>query len=178
MAARPAAGRTSGFVHFFARTASHILIEEGTRSSFTLSSSSLFTLPSDINSKVPQQRQLSRHSNSISNLHSAFDISSRRLQQSIYIEVRERQPAASSSCSAARPQRFAGATLLNLRSVEHLALLHASITLRALLTILCRAQRVRSAAPHITLLLLRLRNPAAPSAFAPLHIRIILRALR
>ena len=36
-------------------------------------------------------------------------------------------------------------------------------------TILRRAERVRSAAPHITLLLLRLRSPAAPSALAPRH---------
>ena len=36
MAARSAAGRTRGFVHFFARSARHILVEEGTRSYLTL----------------------------------------------------------------------------------------------------------------------------------------------
>ena len=36
-------------------------------------------------------------------------------------------------------------------------------------TKLRRAERVRSAAARITLQLLRLRNPAAPSAFAPRH---------
>ena len=56
MAARPAAGRTQGFVHFFARSARHILVEEGTRSSFTLPSTSLFTSTCNLHSKVPQQQ--------------------------------------------------------------------------------------------------------------------------
>ena len=124
MAARPAAGRSRGFVHFFARSARHILVEKGTRSSFTLPSTSLFSSTSDINSKVPQQQQLPRHRNNISNLHSAFDISSRRSQQNIYIDVRERRPLRQrrACCSAARPHRFVGATLLNLRCVEHVSL--------------------------------------------------------
>ena len=110
MAARPAAGRTRGSVQFFARSASHILVEEGTRPSFTLPSTSLFSSTSDINPKVPQQQQLSRHINSIRNLHSAFDISSRRSQQNIYIDVQERRPLLlrRACCSAAHQHRFAG----------------------------------------------------------------------
>ena len=130
-----------------------------------------------------QQQQLSRHSNKISNLHSAFDISSRRSQQNIYIDVRERRPLRPrrACCSEARPHHFVGATP----------------------TKLCRAERVRPAAPRITLrfyetpprrtrsprgtpqwarntlrLRLRLRHPAAPSAFALRHPRITLRLLR
>ena len=40
---------------------------------------------------LPEQQQ-SRHCNNISNLHSALDISSRRSQQNIYIDVRDRRP--------------------------------------------------------------------------------------
>ena len=147
-------------------------------------------MTSNINSKVPQQQQLSQHRNSISNLHSGFDISSRRSRQYIYIDVRERRPLRPrrACCSAALLHYFAGATLLNLCLVEHVAPRHARITLWALRlrnstaqsaiaprhpTSLCnatptklrRAERVRSAAPRIALLLLRLRNTAAPSAF-------------
>ena len=105
---------------------------------FMLSPTSLFTSTRDI------------HRNNINNLHSAFNISSRRSQQNIYIDGRERRPlrpgprrASSVLC---RPHRFAGAAamLLNLSRVEHVAPRHARITLR----------------------LLRLRNPAALSAFA------------
>ena len=108
-----------------------------------LPSTSLFSSTSDIDSQVPQQQQLSRHHHNISNLYSAFDISSRRSQQNIYIYVRERRPLRPrrACCSAARPHRFAGAMPTILRPVE----------------------RVRSAAPRITLPLLRLRLSAAPS---------------
>ena len=44
MAARPAAGRTRETVHFFARSARRIQVEEGTRSSFSFPSTLLFTL--------------------------------------------------------------------------------------------------------------------------------------
>ena len=116
--------------HFFARSARHILVEEGTRSSFTLPSTSLFSSTYDINSNGTQRQQLSRHRNNVSSLHSAFDISSRRQQQNIYVDERERRPLhpRRACCSAARPHRFAGATLLNLRCVEHIALQHALIT--------------------------------------------------
>ena len=50
MAVRPAAGRRVDF--FFARSARHIMVDEGTRSSFTLPSTSLFTSTSDIKPKT------------------------------------------------------------------------------------------------------------------------------
>ena len=81
MAARPAAERTRGFVHFFARSARHILVEGGTRSSFPLPSTSLFTLQfkSAPTTTLPrlgrstQVRYISRHSSSIR--HILLDIS-------------------------------------------------------------------------------------------------------
>ena len=152
MAARPAAGRTRGSVQFFARSASHILVEEGTRPSFTLPSTSLFSSTSDINPKVPQQQQLSRHINSIRNLHSAFDISSRRSQQNIYIDVRDDDHSG---------------------SVEHAAPRHARIVCRCYAAEpLLRRACCSAARPH-HFAELRLRNSAAPtpppSAFAPRH---------
>ena len=121
---------------------------------------------------MPQQQQLSRHSNSISNLHSAFDISSWRSQLNIYIDVRERRPLLPhrACCSAARRHRFASATLLTLRCVEHAAPRPARIALRALrLRYPSAPSAFAPRHPGITLRLLCLRYSAAPSAFAPRH---------
>ena len=170
MATRPAAGRTRGSVQFFARSASHILVEEGTRPSFTLPSTSLFSSTSDINPKVAQQQQLSRHINSIRNLHSAFDISSRRSQQNIYIVLREQTttPAASGMLLRGTPESLCGryaAEPLQRRACCSAARLHHFAVATPMK--LCRAKRVRPTAPRITLLFLRLQIPAAPSVFAP-----------
>ena len=171
MAARPASGTTWGFVHFFARSSRHILAEEGTR--FIYSPIHLaFHFDIRHQFKSALTTTIIKTSRQKSNLSSAFDISSRRSQQNIYIDVRERRPLRPrrACCSAARPHRFADATLLNLRCVEHVAPRHARITLLALR--LRNPAAPRTFAPRharITLRLLRLRNPAAPSAFAPRH---------
>ena len=151
-----------------------------------------------------QQQQLSRHRNNISNLHSAFDISSRRSKQTIYINVRERRPLQPrrAGCSAARPHHFVGATptiLLRAERFRSAAAAAPRITLRyyayettprrarshrgtphhvATPTILRSAERVCSAASRITLQLLCLRYSATLSAFASRHPRITLRLLR
>ena len=62
---------------------------------------------------VLQQQQKSRHSNNISNLHSASDIFPRLSQQNIYIDrtdVRDRRPLRPrrACCSAAPPLRAPG----------------------------------------------------------------------
>ena len=105
---------------------------------FMLSPTSLFTSTRDI------------HRNNINNLHSAFNISSRRSQQNIYIDGRERRPlrpgprracyaarialrrrgyAAEpqprrACCSAARPHHFAVATPTKPRRAERVRPLH------------------------------------------------------
>ena len=102
----------------------------------------------------------------------------RYLASYIYIDVPERRPLSQrrACCSGARPHHFAGATLLNLRSVERVAPRHASITLQALR--LRNSAATSAFAPrHITWRLLRLRNPVAQSSSAPQHLRITLRLL-
>ena len=110
---------------------------------------------------------------SLSNLHSAFDISSRRSRQYIYIYVREQRPLLPHrACSVLRgtpaslyayytPPRRAR-SLRGSGGTQY----HFAVTTP---TKPCRAERVRPAAARITLCLLRLRYSAALSAFAPRH---------
>ena len=71
MAARPAAGRTRGFVHFLSRAARHLLVEEGTRT--------YLTLPT-----------ISHSLSNVSSLQQHFLDDQRKFATFIYIQVRPR----------------------------------------------------------------------------------------
>ena len=151
MAARPASGTTWGFVHFFARSSRHILAEEGTR--FIYSPIHLaFHFDIRHQFKSALTTTIIKTSRQKSNLSSAFDISSRRSQQNIYIDVRDDDHSG---------------------SVEHAAPRHARIVCRCYAAEpLLRRACCSAARPHHFAELL-LRNSAAPtpppSAFAPRH---------